>query len=118
MNNTFQMLISQLSSAGPLMLVWLGGAVFALVYWQRCPTPSLLVLLACALFIILQVLGIALAAFVYPNLHGKEAGIIISGIGFVRTVAYILGDVMILAAVFIGRPPAPLPTQFGKPPTM
>ena len=56
-NSSVPMILAFLISVGPLLLVFVGGGVAALVNWRRCPTASLLVLLAMADLALFRVLN-------------------------------------------------------------
>jgi hypothetical protein len=53
LNNNIMPYLTQLMSLSPLLLVYFVGLILALVFWRRCPTPSLLVVIAGVLLLAL-----------------------------------------------------------------
>jgi hypothetical protein len=107
-------LINFLISIAPMLLVWIVGVVLAIVNWQRCPTPSLLVLLAMLDFAFFRVITGSLSMIVIPmlreqaDLSGEQMGRLFAINGYVGVFGAIIGTLLLLAAVFIGRPPSHL----------
>ena len=55
MNDIIIPSLAQLLVQSPVLLVYVAGLILALVFWQRCPTSCLLVLLATALLLLVSV---------------------------------------------------------------
>ena len=55
MNNMIVLSLYHLLAQSPVLLVYLIGLILALVFWRRCPTPSLLVLVATVLLLLVTV---------------------------------------------------------------
>jgi hypothetical protein len=97
----------QLASQTPMFLAYLVAMVLAIVYWQRCPMPSLLTLIASGLL-----LGLALGQTVLTSylIHfqsdmggGAGIGSTLTMIGLAGNVLRALAFGLLLAAVFADR---------------
>lgn len=106
----------------PLLLVWLAGIGLALARWRAHPRVSLLVTLACAISLVATVLATPL--MILPMAlreHGwavTRIGFVMSAVGLLLTIASASAWILVLAAVFSGRKPAPaapLPAEIAPP---
>jgi hypothetical protein len=111
-----------LISLGPMLLVWIVGAGLAIINWRRCPTAALLTLLAMLDLAFFRIVTGSLAMLVFPVLREKgemnfeQMGRWFAINGYVATFGAIIGTLLLLAAVFIGRPsPLPAPGYYGPP---
>ena len=116
-------LMNFLISLAPMLLVWIVGVVLAIINWQRCPTPSLLVLLAMLDLAFFRIVTGSLSMLVIPmmreqgDLNGEQMGRLFALTGYVGTFGAIIGTFLLLAAVFIGRShPQPAAGLYGQPP--
>lgn len=55
MNNIIVPSLTQLLAQSPVLLVYLSGLILSLVFWRRCPTPCLFVLVATVLLLLVTV---------------------------------------------------------------
>jgi len=55
MNNIITPSLTQMLVQAPVLLVYLLGLILAFVFWRRCPTPSLLVVAAIGLLLLVTV---------------------------------------------------------------
>jgi hypothetical protein len=92
----------------PLTLVWLAGAIMALVTWKRHPSVSLLALLACLLLLFSVVAGSVAQIWIINQQgslgwSGQQVGMWLSVLGIARTGLSTVGYILLLCAVFNGR---------------
>lgn len=121
MNNNFLPAATAfLISVTPLMLVWVGGVVLAVINWQRAPTSSLLVVLAMldlGLFRIVSglvsIVGVPLMREQWGWNHEQVARVFALN-GYAATAGAIIGYILLLAAVYIGRKGARPPEAYGQ----
>ncbi len=90
----------------PVLLAYLTGMVLALVFWRRCPTACLLVLVATGIHLIAQV-GSFLSVYIVNlgTVHYRVE--LFQAIGLAVSVVHALAIGLLLAAVFVGRPTPP-----------
>ena len=92
----------------PIALLWLVGAIVALVTWRRHPQVSLLALLGCLVLLFTSV-AFPIAQFWLINQQlsrgssSAQMGGWLSLLGLARTSSAMLGYVLLLCAVFVGR---------------
>jgi len=100
-----------------MLLLWIVGAVVALVNWQRYPRPSLLLLLAMLDFAFFRLLGAAGSMLLVPAMRDSAnpqmLATMMTVLGFVSTIGTIVGFGLLIAAVYIGRTPAVESNQYG-----
>jgi hypothetical protein len=108
MNNNIMPYLTQLMSASPLLLVYFIGLILALVFWRRCPTPSLLVVIASVLLLLVTVAHICVYQYLLQS--SAELGWTHVKLGWVLTIISLAsscfraaGMGLILAAVFLQR---------------
>jgi hypothetical protein len=96
----------------PLYLVWLVGMLLALTRWRRHPTPSLLALIAFALFLMSAISGTLLFhwALTVDRPH-LERELLFSAISLGRLIISAVAWVLVLLALFGWRtlPPPRMP---------
>jgi hypothetical protein len=105
-------LFTRFLAQSPLYLVWLGGAILALVRWQQHPRVSLLALAGLGVLFVNSLAGVALNATVpmmitSGAMRGGRMGTILGVCSIVSTVASAVGYGLLLAAVFSGRAAGP-----------
>ena len=105
--------LSQLFVEIPLLVVWIGGLVWAIRTWSRHPRVSLLVVVGLAIQIV-DTLGASALNGTMPFLmehYGssiQEMGVFYTVIGIGRSLASTAAWALILVAMFGWRPiPAP-----------
>jgi hypothetical protein len=102
-------IFTHLLTMSPLLIVFLGGAIMALVRWQRHPTTSLLVLLACGLALMITPAAPAVSIWVSHTMSMRGGSMtnmswIFSVIAIVSSVSHALVYVLLLGAAFCCRP--------------
>ncbi len=98
----------------PFLLVWLAGAVVAMVRWERHPLVSGLVLVGAGIEVLMGVARIALPMMAQQRgMPISQMGLVYGGLGCVSEIA--IG--LVLTAVFIERTGAATP-QRPMPPEM
>lgn len=99
-----------LVSVAPLLLVWLGGIVLAIVNWRRCPTSCLLVVLAMFDLASFRLVNSLVSVVGVPLMrndwhwNNEQVAQVLAINGFAGTLGAIVGFVLLLTAVFVGRP--------------
>ena len=108
MNNNIMPYLTQLISSSPLLLVYFVGLILALVFWRRCPTPSLLVVLGSALLLPVTVIHICVAQYLIQS--SAELGWTHEKLGWALTIISLTGSCLraagvglFLTAVFLQR---------------
>lgn len=104
-------LLSLLARKSPLLLVLMGGLVFAIVRWQRHPRTSLLASIGIGLYIT-QIFALSTVYYILPDVL---LGMHISMSSTVFTVIQVVDDfvfggvlILLLAAAFSQRAPKPV----------
>jgi len=108
--NIIRLLIGQL----PVLLVFVGGAIIALLRWQRHPGASMLVIIAMALGASITVAFPMVYSFIFPRLLQSHQDLVIFSVTLASGLLHALVFVLLLLAVFTDRN-QPMPTH-GKPP--
>jgi hypothetical protein len=109
MSSTFLLSgLVQLLGVAPSLLVYLVGLILALVYRRRYPTPSLLVMIATALLLILGVVhSFVVQYIVYASIENNwtstRYGWTLFPVGLAANVLHAVGFGLILAAAFVSR---------------
>ena len=110
--------LMQLLAHTPVLLVYVTGIVLAIVSWRRCPTPSLLALIACVLLSFLSVVQPFITNYVIQSRvqmgwSNEKLGYFFSGFGLFTSLVYAIGLGLLLAAVFVPRKPNKQPPALG-----
>ena len=121
---TFMILASQLLYGVPMLLVCVGGIVFAARYWRRWPRPAMLAVTGLALMLFASVAGAAAQAYFIGSAGPGGMGAValrMQVIGFAFTMVRAVGLGLLVAAVFAARPREAAPAGFdlnraGEPP--
>jgi len=110
--NLLMQFLGMLAGQIPQLVVWMVGAILALVFWRRDCRGSLLVLLSCLLCLFATVFCDAVYA-ILPQFFrsGPQQGpftisLIYRGVSFVRSLVEAAAWVMVLFAAFRRRPAA------------
>lgn len=109
-NQSLSNAIPILVTVVPVLLVWLGGIVLAAINWRRCPTSSLLVVLAMLDLAAFRIVGSVVSFVGIPLMrndwawNNEQVARVLAINGFAGTAGAIVGYVLLLAAVYIGRP--------------
>lgn len=112
MSNSYLPALTDLAVQTPVVLVYLAGVLFALVFWRRSPRSCLLVLLGCALLLLVTVGQTFAVQFVVHNYfdmdldHRGLSGTLFV-VGLMGTFLRALGLGLLLTAAFVGRGPPP-----------
>jgi hypothetical protein len=102
-NNELLSLLSQILPSIPLLLVWLGAGVYALVSWRRHPMVSLLTLTAVLMLATITLLGTLSTWYLLRNrvdLSASEVGLRLAIFGIARTCLAALAYVLLFVALF------------------
>jgi hypothetical protein len=106
----FRLLVSQVGFRLPAILIYLIGMLLALIWWRRHPRVSVLALLGLGV-LLLTSLGGALWSSYLPIYHRgngrspESIGALVSTIAMVQSVFSALGLGLLVACVFLDRPP-------------
>lgn len=93
----------------PTLLVWIAGAVLAIMHWRKYPQVSMFTLIALGIFLVLILGGSALSVWLPVTM--MRDGMAASSLGIVLTISGCIQSLiaagawgLILAAIFKGRP--------------
>jgi hypothetical protein len=92
-------LVRTLAYQSPGLLICIVGMALALIFWRRCPVPSLLTLLGLGLRFV-AILGNVIAIQI---LVGTNRSFMIGIVGIIVQLMSAIGLGLLLAAVFMGR---------------
>lgn len=98
--------LTQLLPQLPLYLVWIVGAILAIITWGRNPLASLLTVLAVLIFFLGSCGGTLASTFVLGrmyDLHAEARASIFSFIALLRALIAAVAYGLLFAAVFVGR---------------
>jgi hypothetical protein len=108
MENLLVSFLGQLAVQAPSLLAYLVGIILALVFWRRCPGPSLLTLLALALLLVTSLVQTFLLLYLFRA--RADFGWDEARVGWMLSASALVGSViraaalgLLLAAVFLGR---------------
>jgi len=111
---SFTILLTRFLTQSPLYLVWLGGAILALVRWRQHPRVSLLALAGLGVLFVDSLAGVALNAALPMMITSRvvlggygRVGAVLGVCNIVSTVVAAAGYGLLLAAVFSPRVPQP-----------
>ena len=93
----------------PTLLVWIAGAVLAIMHWRKYPQVSMFTLAALGIFIVLTVAGTILSIWLPVTImrdtrDADQVGIILTISGCIQSLIAAGAWGLILAAIFKGRP--------------
>jgi ABC-type phosphate transport system permease subunit len=106
-----QIPLLQLLSQIPILIVYVAGIILALLFWKRCPTSSLLSLIA----IVVLLLITAIHPFVVQHIIHSREGVnwsatgVNASLGIVSMISSLLRTgaiALLIAAVFVNRKPS------------
>jgi hypothetical protein len=104
MSPVVELFVQQLIGSLPLLVVYLGGLILALVFWSRQPRASLLLLLGLGVLLVNSTAGSCLWSWlVVREMEGGPRGPLLTILGFARSLLYGTGMALVIAAVFVGR---------------
>jgi len=105
MNSSFTIFLSQLLSMSPMLLVCVGGMVFAGVWWRRAPKAAMYAMAGLAITLLAMLLSPLIQVYVVSNRAagaatvGQTVAVMSVAFGLVRAV----GMGLLIAGVFAGR---------------
>ena len=104
----------QVVAHAPVLLVCLAGMILALVCWRLCPLPSLLVLTACGLILVVSVVQPFVANYLIRaraelGWSGARMGQLLGALGIGTSLVFAAGLGMLVAAAFLPRKPGSRP---------
>ena len=118
-NPYISVFLGRLGTESPMLLVYLTGMILALVFWRRCPGPSLMTLIAMILLLVTTVsLGFSQAYFLQARVEKGWTNDTYSHIlwitGFLGSFMHAIAFALLFGAIFSGRAqrapsPAPYP---------
>jgi hypothetical protein len=93
----------------PTLLVWIAGAVLALMHWRKHPQVSMFTLAALGIFMVLTVAGTILSVWLPVTImrdsgDSNRLGITLAISGCIQSLIAAGAWGLILAAIFKGRP--------------
>lgn len=108
MSDIITQFLMQLLGQTPMLLVYLFGMVIALVFWRRCPSTAVLVLLGSGLLLLASVAGTFAFQYIIQSWHdwgwrSEKMGTVLTTLGLVNSLMGALGFALLLAAAFVGR---------------
>ena len=89
----------------PLMLVWVAGIVFAVMYWKKHPRASLYTTIACSVELIQSVVWVPLSVMLpqmvsQGRLPASQMGLVFGIVGAADGVISVGAWVLVLLAIF------------------
>jgi len=108
MSDIITSFLIQLLGQSPMLLAYLIGMVIALVFWRRCPSTAVLVLLGSGLLLLISVEGTFAFQYIIQSRHDwgwrdEKMVTVLTTLGLVNSVIGALGFALLLAAAFVGR---------------
>jgi hypothetical protein len=93
----------------PTLLVWIAGAVLAIMHWRKYPQVSMFTLAALGIFIVLTIAGSILSIWLpvtimRDGMDSGRLGITLTISGCIQSLIAAGAWGLILAAIFKGRP--------------
>ena len=101
-------ILGSLATQLPVLVVMIGGIIFAVSNWQKHPRVSRLTAIALGLLVALNLVGTVLAFWLPITIYmetnsGTALGLTLTIIGFVESLIAAGAWVLLLMAVFKGR---------------
>ena len=104
MEYSFIFLLDQLLGQAPLLLAYVVGVILALVFWRRCPRPSMLTFLAMMLLLITTLVQAFLIGYLLQGgWNPEKLRLFMRATVLMGNLLHMTAIGLILAAVFIGR---------------
>ena len=108
MSDIITQFLMQLLGQTPMLLVYLIGMGTAFVFWRRCPSTAVLVLLGSGLLLLISVEGTFAFQYIIQSRHDwgwrdEKMGTVLTALGLVNSVIGALAFALLLAAAFVGR---------------
>ncbi|AWI07990.1 hypothetical protein [Ereboglobus luteus] len=122
MNSAFpQILISQLTTAAPYLLLYTVCFFCSLALRSRAPKAATLALIGTAILFVVSFFGTLITVyFINMQIGGsipvEKMNLIFNGLGIVRALGYVIGFAGVFAAVFVGRNDNAQPVSRSRPP--
>ena len=93
----------------PTLLVWIAGAVLAIMHWRKHPQVSMFTLAALGIFLVLTIAGTILSVWLPVTImrdsgDSSRLGITLAISGCIQSLIAAGAWGLILAAIFKGRP--------------
>jgi hypothetical protein len=107
MQTTVMIVLSQLVSLAPILLVYVVGIILAAMWWRRAPGAAMLAMIGLGVLLIGNVGGMFIQASVVANRAATGAvamGQQMAILGIALSVVRAAGTALLIAAVFKGRP--------------
>ena len=106
MNHTDQikMLLSMFAVQLPTLIVCLAAGVVVLTKWRQAPRSSLWAILGFGLVLALCVVMPVVQTAIFQSHDNANRGLALSILGIVGSVLHAIAYVLLLVAVFAGRP--------------
>ena len=98
---------SQLLGQSPTLLVYIIGIVLCAVWWRRAPRAAMLAMIGCGLLLFTSI-AVSFVQVYYINqrnsMPAASIGAVLTTVAIVGSVLRGAGFVLLLCAVFVGRP--------------
>jgi hypothetical protein len=106
-NSYVMLVVQQLVTNAPVLIVYLVGIALALVFLRRCPLPAALAAVSLGLFLFTRIAATLFQVYLF---HSGRAAMdlarIMTGVAVVTSLLHAVGLGLLLTAVFIQRTPA------------
>lgn len=114
MDNAVELLAKQIVSQLPVLVIYAAAMIAAVIYWRRCPIPSLLTLLSAGGQLALTIGYMLLYTYLIHTRNDMGAGnlgTILTVTGFVVNLLRAGALLLLVVAVFYGRSALQPPTS-------
>jgi len=109
MQTTVMIVLSQLVSLAPILLVYVVGIILTAMWWRRAPGAAMLAMIGLGILLLGNVGGTFIQAYVISNRAAAGAATMgqqMAILGIVLSIVRAAGTALLIAAVFKGRPRA------------
>ena len=103
MTSTTGILFSQLATALPMLLVYLGGLILAALWWRRSPRAVGLAIAGLALLLLVTLASSIITAYLLANRPPSGIGTTIGIVSIASTFLRAVGTALVIAGVFADR---------------
>jgi len=103
MQSTLTIVFSQLATSLPLLLVLIGGIVWAAMLWRRAPKAAMLAMAGLVIMLVSLIASVTITAYIISNRTVAAASPALQISGFAFGIARAVGLGLVVAAVFANR---------------
>jgi len=107
MTSSWAQMMAALTVQAPVLLVYLGGIVFSIVFWRRAPKAAMLAMVGSAVLLAAALALPPIQAWILNNRGSagiSSTGQTMAAVGFAFNVLRAVGIGLLIGAVFVGRP--------------